>query len=364
MPKQSSNPYEELPKRAFWRSGVAAHSPFSIKELWQPKHRLNKKNRIVTAGSCFAQHIGRALSRSGYDWFDAEPAPEIFDEKTRKDFNYGVFSFRTGNIYTTSALKQWILWAINPEQAPKEAWLKDGRYFDPFRPAIEPDGFGSAEEMLNSRLQTLSAIKKALTEGDRFVFTLGLTEGWVHKTHGYTYAMCPGTIAGKFDADLHDFRNFTFLDTFRDLNEAIKLSRSINPKIKFLLTVSPVPLTATASGEHVLTATTYSKSVLRAVAGEIAQRNQNVDYFPSYEIITAPAFRGMFYEPNMRSVHADGVAFVMQSFFECLHGSMLTNIDDKVKSTKINDRKRKEEPSDSTDDSVCEEVMLEAFSKD
>ena len=39
------------------------------------------------------------------------------------------------------------------------------------------------------------------------------------------------------------------------------------PKLRILLTVSPVPLTATAGDDHVLLATTYSKSVLRAGRG-------------------------------------------------------------------------------------------------
>ena len=42
----------------------------------------------------------------------------------------------------------------------------------------------------------------------------------------------------------------------------------MNPKARLVLTVSPVPLAATASGSHVLPATIYSKSVLRAAAQE------------------------------------------------------------------------------------------------
>lgn len=93
--------------------------------------------------------------------------------------------------------------------------------------------------------------------------------------------------------------------------------KGMNPRMRFLLTVSPVPLTATASGGHVLTATTYSKSTLRAVAGDMAER-ADTDYFPSFEIITAFPFRGMFFDPNMRSVSMHGVDHVMNSFFSCL----------------------------------------------
>ncbi|MCA0922317.1 GSCFA domain-containing protein [Pseudooceanicola nanhaiensis] len=371
MNTAAKNPYEDLPKSAFWRSGVADVSPFSISELWSPKHKLSKKKKIVTAGSCFAQHIGRALAKNGYSWFDAEPAPQMFDPAISKEFNYGVFSFRTGNIYTATALKQWVYWALGKEEQPTEAWEKDGRFYDPFRPAIEPGGFSSAEEMLESRAATLAAIRRAITEGDRFVFTLGLTEGWVNTKQKYTYAMCPGTLAGTFDPAAHAFKNFSFSEIKSDLIAALRAIREENPQMSFLLTVSPVPLTATASGDHVLTATTYSKSVLRAVAGEVKEKFAYVDYFPSYEIITSPVFRGMFYEPNMRSVHPDGVSFVMRSFFEGLGATDSDGgSDSETPKAKARAGKRKKaartpapasEADDGENDVVCEEMMLETF---
>ena len=37
--------------------------------------------------------------------------------------------------------------------------------------------------------------------------------------------------------------------------------------------------------------------------------------FQSYEIISSFPFRGAFYEPNLRNVSNEGVAFVMRTFF-------------------------------------------------
>ena len=85
-----------------------------------------------------------------------------------------------------------------------------------------------------------------------------------------------------------------------------------------LLTVSPVPLIATASAEHVLVATTYSKSVLRAVAGSLAERLPDCHYFPSFELISSHPSRGMFFNPDLRTVEQRGVAFVMEHFFKAI----------------------------------------------
>lgn len=77
-------------------------------------------------------------------------------------FNYGISTFRTGNIYTVALLKQWIDWSIAKSSPPEEIWESpDQRYYDLFRPNIEPTGFKSKDEALNSRQSTLKAIKRS-----------------------------------------------------------------------------------------------------------------------------------------------------------------------------------------------------------
>jgi hypothetical protein len=317
MSEQHQNPYVGLPETAFWKTAVAAKNPLEISQLWRPKFPVAPDHRVITAGSCFAQHFSRALVARDYKWIDSEPAPKLLSAAQAQAFNYGIFSFRSGNIYTARMLRQWLSYAFEEEEQPAEYWQKEGRIYDPLRPAIEPDGFASVAEMQASRAATLAAIRTAVTEADVFVFTMGLTESWRHRETGLEYAMCPGTLAGDYDPACHEFVNQGYAGIWRDMRAALKILRRANAKLKVLLTVSPVPLTATASGQHVLLATSHSKSVLRAVAGELAADNKQVDYFPSYEIITHPAFRGMFYAPNQRSVVPQGVNHVMESFFAC-----------------------------------------------
>src|SRR5690606_21748827 len=125
-------------------------------------------------------------------------------------------------------------------------------------------------------------------------FTLGLTEAWENAETGVVYPTCPGVIAGTFSETKYRFVNYDFPQVLADMQEARALLKEINPEMKMLLTVSPVPLTATASGNHVLVATTYSKSVLRAVCGSMVETFDDVDYFPSYELIASPSARGFF----------------------------------------------------------------------
>ena len=80
------------------------------------------------------------------------------------------------------------------------------------------------------------------------------------------------------------------------------------------MTVSPVPLTATASGGHVLSSTIHSKSILRAVAGKWSQL-PNIDYFPSFEIVTNPKNYSKTFSDNLRTVRNETVEMVMKHFF-------------------------------------------------
>lgn len=359
------NPYSSLPPRAFWRSAVAEKYFLDIEGLWTPKFRIKPSHKVSTYGSCFAQHIGRALRERGFHWFLTEQAPQALSEKSAAEFNYGIFSSRTGNIYTTSLLLQWLQWAFGEAEVPTETWEQEGRFYDPFRPAIEPSGFASEEELLRSRQEVLRALRQSITEADVFVFTLGLTERWINQRDGYEYPMCPGTTAGTFDADQHVFDNMEYRDVLTALRAAIAICRKANPNLRILLTVSPVPLTATASGKHVLVATSQSKSILRAVAGKLSDNQSRIDYFPSYEIITAPPFRGSFFEPNQRSVARQGVAFVMDSFFRDLEAVFPSpplaagKKDGNVRNAAgLTGKGRR-----SSQDVVCEEEILDAFGK-
>ena len=308
------NPYRSLPSRSFWRTGVAEPAMDDIGDLWQPKFTVGQDAPILTVGSCFARHIGRALLEAGMNWHDAEPSPPGLTAAEREARHYGEFSFRTGNIYTAAMLRQWLSWAFGAADPPAGVWVEDGRYFDPYRPATEPGGYPSAEAVRAARDETLAAIRGAVTRAGCLMVTLGLTEAWHDTGDGTVYPVCPGTVRGPFDERRHVFRNATFADVYRDLSAAVALARAASPDLCVLLTVSPVPLTATATGGHALVATTYSKSVLRAVAGQLASELAYVDYFPSYELITGAPFRARFFGPNLRTVSPEGVAFVMRHF--------------------------------------------------
>ncbi|MEZ5117547.1 MAG: GSCFA domain-containing protein [Candidatus Nanopelagicales bacterium] len=308
------HPYESLPDHAFWRRSVVGAA--EVDPVVAPPFLISQDELIATAGSCFAQHIARHLKRRGFKYFIAEPPHPLLSDDAARDFNYGTYTCRYGNIYTSLQLKQLLQRAYGEFVPAEPEWQgQDGRWIDPFRPQIQPHGFMSVEELREDRAQHLEAVRSMVESMDVFVFTLGLTECWLSRQDGAVFPVCPGVAGGGFDDSRYVFRNLSVAAVVADMEWVLDFLRNARPSLKVILTVSPVPLMATAAEDrHVLTATTYSKSVLRVAAEELSQNDEALAYFPSFEIVTGPSSRGAYFAADLRSVTETGVEHVMRSF--------------------------------------------------
>ena len=314
-----SHPYKALADYQRWRHNVAGVSAAQFDPLNSFPLKILKKTKVATAGSCFAQHIAQRLSSSGYNYLVTESGHEIAEEKTRKNHQYGLFTARFGNIYTVRQLLQLIQEAYGERQPLIQSWALNDKFVDPLRPKVEPNGFYSENELKLDRQQHLRAVRQMFETLDVFVFTMGLTEAWIDKRDGTVYPICPGVYGGEFDPEIHQFHNFTSNEIIEDLMQLVVLLGKINSTAKIILTVSPVPLVATAEDRSVLLSTVYSKSALRVAAEEVVrQYPDSVFYFPSYEIITGHHAQGGYFDDDLRSVTTEGVDHVMRIFFKHL----------------------------------------------
>lgn len=358
----SEHPYSSLPSSAYWRTAVAEVGAVPDESYCTPKWPIALSDRIATAGSCFAQHIGKRLRSNGYTVIDSEPAPALLPETRHQDYGFGLFSARYGNIYTARQMRELVEEAFGLRPSSELVWQKHGNYVDGLRPTVEPEGHSTPESVLAHRCEHLNQVRKMLLQADLLVFTLGLTETWEDTSAERVLPICPGTVAGEFDSKRHRFRNFTFQETLDDM---VRL-RSILHKergseyVRILLTVSPVPLTATASGKHVMLATSYSKAVLRAVAGQMSDTYADVDYFPSYEIVSNPYSEGMSYTANRRSVHESSVELVMKTFMSIYSGERFSDVNLSSAKNPFCNSLSNEEP-DLAMATKCDEELLEAF---
>jgi GSCFA family len=271
---------------------------------------FSKDCKVVSAGSCFAANLIPYLERAGIIYLRTEGIPKLFAD-LGQNLGYANFSASYGNVYTSRQLNQLYERACGRFIPKENYWITENKFIDPFRPGLKFTA-KSTEEFKFLQESHLKATKKAFEEADVFVFTLGLTECWINREDGSAYPTCPGTIAGEFDKDKYEFINLQVDEIVEELLNFIKNLRIKNPNVKFIITVSPVPLVATATNDHVLVATTYSKSVLRVAAEIVSKTTPESFYFPAYEIITGPQAPDDFFESDRRNVTKKGVEFVME----------------------------------------------------
>lgn len=314
------HPYKFMDRTAFWKRAVA--SGFENKELIHNAPYLKKGDKFGSAGSCFAGNIIPYLEAAGFEYVRHNNSLAHNAVKYDENFNYHLFSAGYGNLYTAQHLLQIIEEAMQIKKPIIDRWYTPNGIVDPYRPGLKYLPSCDVEFDLLKK-DYLQSILRAFSEMDVFVFTLGLTEAWICDIDNTVFPACPGTISGKYDPSIHKFKNYNLSEITSSMNSAFSLLREINPELKIIVTVSPVPLVATATSNHVVTATTYSKSVLRVAAEEICQQLPFVKYFPSYEIVTGPQAPFSYFEENRRDVSKEAIDAVMEVLVSSCEGSSL-----------------------------------------
>ena len=275
----------------------------------RPKFRFERDDKFYAIGSCFARGIEQALTGRGVTV--ESMAPEFVK---LQPVNKEVTGLGFTNKYNTFSILNELRWALDPEAAfPADSIFQvtESTWFDPHcTPTLELAGFS---ETLNRRA-LMQTVAKRVAQCRGLIITLGLVEAWRDcKTGVYTNST-PIRSVLKPDPDRYEFHLTSFVENWDSL-ESIHalLTRYGHPDIRIVITVSPVPLMATFSKMDVVAANAYGKSLLRTVAEEWAAAHDNVDYFPSYEIVQN-SNREAAWEPDLRHVTGAAVQHIMDLF--------------------------------------------------
>jgi len=152
------------------------------------------------------------------------------------------------------------------------------------------------------------------------IVTLGLVEVWRDLQADVYLNHIPVPLLLKRGRERYEFHLTSFAQNWQNLQEIhALLSQHGYPGVQIVVTVSPVPLLNTFSTMDVVVANTYAKSLLRAVAQQWAAAHDNVDYFPSYEIVQN-SDRAATWEPDLRHVRGPGADHIMELFLSSYVG--------------------------------------------
>lgn len=285
----------------------------------KPKFSIDRSWPIFTMGSCFAREVENVLLARGLKLvLDGHGVPaehfETWDEATGRGGGAarGTLSRGALNKYSVCSMAHELKRVLLNESYPDEGLIElaPGQWFDPHASALRPL---DKETALANRAR-LAAATAQIKQARVCFFTLGLTETWLDAETGIAMNMHPGPAWLARMPERFRFVDYGYEATLNDMLEVIALIREhCHPEMRFVVTVSPVPLGATFKDADVIVANSGSKSLLRAVAEELYRRFDFVDYFPSYEIVMNSP-RAIAFQEDQLHVARDMVGAVMASF--------------------------------------------------
>jgi hypothetical protein len=285
-----------------------------LRQTWftpqiNPKFKLRSNDKFYAIGSCFARGLENALRGRQMEVESAAPEFASLEPVNKETTGLGFT-----NKYNTFSILNELRWALDPEAVfPVEsiARVTDTTWFDPHVTSMLK--LADFEETLKRRA-LIRMVTRRIINCRAVIITLGLVEVWRDLQANVYINYTPPLALLKAQPERYEFRLTSFAENWANL-EAIYalLSRYGHPDLRIVVTVSPVPLMTTFSTLDVVLANTYGKSLLRTAAQEWAAAHDNVDYFPSYEIVQN-SDRAAVWEGDLRHVRGAGTQHIMELF--------------------------------------------------
>lgn len=242
-------------------------------------------SRVLCLGSCFSQAIGRHLD------------------------NYKITNHTNpfGVLFNPISIAKNLLNALTaPEIVPDLFIQKENRYVH-FN--YHSDLWGNDISDLANKIKTKNhETKDNLGSADLLILTFGTA--WLHilKENNYIVANCHKHKAVDFSKRL--INQDEFESSFGILFEKLK---AINPSLHILLSVSPI-----IHSKEGLLGNSVSKSALVYFSHRLAEKYENVSYFPGYEIMKEDLRDYRFYKEDLIHPTEQSEKYILNYFAEQL----------------------------------------------
>ncbi|MBS7785739.1 GSCFA domain-containing protein [Flavobacterium sp. CYK-55] len=254
------------------------HTIFSVKA---DAHPINYQSNLVLLGSCFAQNMGEKFS---YFQFKASINP------------FGI-------IFNPISLKKIIERAVNNQMfTPADFFFHNERWqcFELHSELCHHQ----AEELLNELNLILKQFKTDLQNASHIVITLGTAWVYRHLTSQQIVANCHKVPQTAFHKELLSVEQIK-----QSLSEITELVRNLNPKVRFVFTISPVRHLKDGFVQN-----QQSKAHLISALHEFLATDANSSYFPAYEIMMDELRDYRFYADDLLHPNALAIEYIWQKW--------------------------------------------------
>jgi hypothetical protein len=246
-------------------------------------HPIAMKHAVFTVGSCFADMLGYQLNKN--------------------KFKVSVNPF--GAIYNPVSLHKVLRYVLYNELPVPETYVQQEGIFSNYDFHSSFSGLDQAS--IERKIQDSTGFNHFfLKECDYLMITYGTA--WVHERNDTKeiVANCHKLPSEKFLKRLLSHENI--VDSFNELHRELK---SFNPRIKIIITVSPVRHT-----RETLELNGVSKAILRLACHAIAEGHDDIEYFPAYEIMMDDLRDYRFYASDMIHPSSDAEKYIWGKFIE------------------------------------------------
>lgn len=241
-------------------------------ELPRQQGYIDYSSSLISIGSCFSDSIGEKLSNSGF---------EIHVNPTGIIFNPASVLKVLQNALTNSVHEAHVI-------ERDESWLS----YD-FHSEISAESEDQLKQSIRKKNLELAAGLKTCTH---LLITFGTAWAYQLKRTGEIVANCHKTNQVEFDKLLLN-QDKLFGDWAHFIGELFE----INPKLKILFTISPVRHAKDGLREN-----NVSKGILHELVYNLEAEFDDVNYFPSYEILIDELRDYRYYSSDL--VHPSDVA--------------------------------------------------------
>ena len=273
--------------------------PFQIQSF---PFSISYDEKIVFIGSCFSEEIGNRLA----------------------DLKFDVLQNPNGILYDPLSISQAIFSYIENAQVGQENLFELNGLWHSWKHHSSFSGVNKNEvatKIISSQNQAYSFFKEA----KYLIITFGTAYYYQLKKDKEVVANCHKAPSHFFEKKL-----LAVQEMIEVTIQAIKALQRFNPSIKIILTISPVKHVRDGIIEN-----NRSKARLIEATHSIIEQQENVFYFPSFELVNDILRDYRFYKSDLVHPADSAIDFVFEKFSDSFFDMQTKKIMDEIKKIKL-----------------------------
>ena len=254
------------------------------------KQKIGHNDSILSLGSCFADNIASRLAAAKFQ-ITASPSGVLFNPES-----------------IASAIERYSRAAAPTAEELREG--DEGWYSFDFHSSLS---HSEREVALAQMQQAVEQGAEALAKAKVVIVTFGTA--WVYrlKENGRVVANCHKQHQSLFSREMLSIEEI--VERYAPLMEGVLAGK------KVIMTVSPIRHLSDG-----LEANSLSKAILRVAIDKLAERYDNVHYFPSFELLNDDLRDYRFYADDMTHPSAVAIDYIWERFEEYAFSAATTDI--------------------------------------